>query len=186
MLLLCDSVVTEPGGSIQLILSSATGRGPETLLFAACLHNVFIFIVIHFSVIKVIVLQNSFLLKFNKFLFVHSVIRHNIVACRWKPEYLNRNGRPLLDNGSVTRFLVSLSGWQTRSHDNSCLGRLFPRQRIKASCSLSCSLSSQKRILLQGWLTELTESEGSDEMRESKEDAGQKRSRTVKSEVVNL
>jgi hypothetical protein len=36
-------------------------------------------------------------------------------------------------------------------------------------------------------MTELTDSEGSDnEMRDSEEDPGQKRSRTVKSEVVNL
>jgi hypothetical protein len=42
-------------------------------------------------------------------------------------------------------------------------------------------------ILLRGWLTELTDNEGSDnETRESEEDAGQRRSRRVKSEVVNL
>jgi hypothetical protein len=35
-----------------------------------------------------------------------------------KPEYLNLSGRPLLDNGSVTRFPVTLSGWQTRSRGN--------------------------------------------------------------------
>jgi hypothetical protein len=41
-------------------------------------------------------------------------------------------------------------------------------------------------ILLSGWLTELTDIEGSDnEKRGSEGDAGQKRSRTVKSEVVN-
>jgi predicted alpha/beta hydrolase len=43
------------------------------------------------------------------------------VACRWKPEYLNRTGRPLLDNGSVTRFPVSLSGWQTRQQSEHIL-----------------------------------------------------------------
>jgi hypothetical protein len=32
-----------------------------------------------------------------------------IVACSREPEYLNRSGRPFLDNGSVTRFSVSLS-----------------------------------------------------------------------------
>jgi hypothetical protein len=47
-----------------------------------------------------------------------------------------------------------------------------------------CSLSSRQRIIL-GWLTELTDSEGSDNvMRDSEEDAGQKRSRTVKSEAI--
>jgi hypothetical protein len=52
--------------------------------------------------------------------------------------------------------------------------------------SRRCSLFSRQRILLRGWLTELTDSEGSDnEMRDSEEDSGQKRSRTVKSEVVN-
>jgi hypothetical protein len=111
----------------------------------------------------------------------------NILACRWKLEYLNRSGRPLLNNGLVTRFPVSLSGWQTRSHDNACISRLFSRQQIKPSCSIRCSVSSRQRIILSGWLTELTDSEGSDnEMRDSEEDAGQKRSRTVKSEVVNL
>jgi hypothetical protein len=49
------------------------------------------------------------------------------------------------------------------------------------------SFSSRQRIILRGWLTELTDSAGSDnEMRDSEEDAGQKRSRTVKSEVVKL
>jgi hypothetical protein len=36
----------------------------------------------------------------------------NIMGCCWKLEYLNRSGRPLLNNGLVTRFPVSLSGWQ--------------------------------------------------------------------------
>jgi hypothetical protein len=36
----------------------------------------------------------------------------NIVARHWKLEYLNWSSRPLLDNGLVTRFPVSLSGWQ--------------------------------------------------------------------------
>jgi hypothetical protein len=49
------------------------------------------------------------------------------------------------------------------------------------------SVHSANMILLRGWLTELTDSEGSDnETRESEEDAGQKKSRTVKREVVNL
>jgi hypothetical protein len=75
--------------------------------------------------------------------------------------------------------------------------RAFSRQRIKPNCPIKCSLSGPQRILLRGWLTELTDSEGSDnERRDSEEsdneitdsegDAGQKRSRTVKSEVVNL
>jgi hypothetical protein len=74
----------------------------------------------------------------------------------------------LLDNGSVTRFPVSLFGWQTCSHDNAYIGRPFPRQRIKPNCSTRCSLSSRQRIILRGWLIELTDSEGSDnEMRGS-------------------
>jgi hypothetical protein len=48
-----------------------------------------------------------------------------------------------------------------------------------------CSLCSRHRILLRGWLAELSDSEGSDnEMRDSVEGTGQKGSRTVKSEVV--
>jgi hypothetical protein len=46
--------------------------------------------------------------------------------------------------------------------------------------------SSVTRFLLRGWLTELTDSEGSDNEMRCSEDAGQKRSRIVKSEVVNL
>jgi hypothetical protein len=57
----------------------------------------------------------------------------------------------------------------------------------KLNLSRRCSLFSRKRILVREWLTELTESEGSDnEMRDSEEDAGEKRPRTVKSEDVNL
>jgi hypothetical protein len=57
----------------------------------------------------------------------------------------------------------------------------------KLKGSTGCSLFSRQRINLRGWLTEPTDSEGSDyEVRDSEEDAGQKRSRTVKSEVVNL
>jgi hypothetical protein len=89
--------------------------------------------------------------------------------------------RQLLGN-QVSCIIV----WVTRSH-NAYIGRLFPRQRIIPNCSIRCSLSGQQRNILRGWLTELRESEGSDnKMRDSKEDAGQKRSRTVKSEVVNL
>jgi hypothetical protein len=48
------------------------------------------------------------------------------------------------------------------------------------------SLQSVKDYL-KGQMTELTDSEGSNnEMRDSEEDPGQKRSRTVKSEVLNL
>jgi hypothetical protein len=51
----------------------------------------------------------------------------NIVAYRLKAElYVNRSGRPLLDNGSETGVPVSLSGWQMRSRDNAYIGRLFP------------------------------------------------------------
>jgi hypothetical protein len=54
-------------------------------------------------------------------------------------------------------------------------------------CPQDSDTGYRQRILLRGWLTELTDSEGSDkEMRDSEEDAGQKRSRAVKSEVVNL
>jgi hypothetical protein len=111
-----------------------------------------------------------------------------IVACRWKPEYLNRSGRPLLDNGSVTRYPVSLSGWQLNTFTRQGIPRqTFPTQRIKPNCSIRCSLSGPQRIISRGWLTELMDSEGSDnEMRDSEEDAGQKRSRTVTSEAVNL
>jgi hypothetical protein len=64
---------------------------------------------------------------------------------------------------------------------------VFSRKRIKPNCSIKRSLSSRQRILLRERLTEPTDSEGSDkETRGSEEDAGQKRSRTVKSEVVNL
>jgi hypothetical protein len=50
-----------------------------------------------------------------------------------------------------------------------------------------CSVFSRQRILLRGWLTQLTDSEGSDiEMSDSEEDARWKRSRTVRSEVYLL
>jgi hypothetical protein len=61
-------------------------------------------------------------------------------------------------------------------------GGVFVNGKLNPS---RCSLFSRQRILLIGWLTELTDSKGSDnETRDSEEDAGQKRSRTVKSEVI--
>jgi hypothetical protein len=48
-------------------------------------------------------------------LFLNIVFKFNktnIVACSRKPEYLNQSDRPFLDNGSVTRFSVSLSRLQ--------------------------------------------------------------------------
>jgi hypothetical protein len=48
----------------------------------------------------------------------------------WKLEYLNRSGRPFLDNGSVTRFPVSLSGWQLNTFTRQRIHRqMFPAQQ---------------------------------------------------------
>jgi hypothetical protein len=56
---------------------------------------------------------------------------NNILWCAaWKQKYLNLSGRPLLDNSSVTRFPVSLSGWQLNTFTRQRIHRqTFPAQR---------------------------------------------------------
>jgi hypothetical protein len=88
---------------------------------------------------------------------VHSV---NIVNILWrtalKLEYLNQIGRPLLDNGSVTGFPVSLSGWQTRSRDNVYIDRCFLHNggvvfvtTDKPKYSTRCSLLGWRKSVLR-------------------------------------
>jgi hypothetical protein len=81
--------------------------------------------------------------------------------------YLNRSGRPHLDKGNVA-------------------SQLNPSGR--------CSLCSPQRILLRGWLTELTGGEGSDDsMRDSEESvesrnpfSGERRRRRTEESKVNF
>jgi hypothetical protein len=61
-----------------------------------------------------------------QFQVINDVAVNTVAYCPKAGLYLNRSGRPLLGNGLVFRFSVSLSGSQTRSHDNAYIGRLFP------------------------------------------------------------